>query len=89
MCKSRKEKKDVFLVDKWINPGTLSLFKKMINQNGYNSRKDVIVVEDLSEMFLVDLLRPTMEDYNAQKQFDLSNEFITEVKQKYELENAE
>lgn len=48
--------------------------KKMLKVNGYNTKKDILFMK--MSNFIYDILSPSMDDYNIEKQYELSAEFL-------------
>jgi len=65
------------LIDKSnLSSGDYRRIITAINKFGWSSRKQVINMRNLNDIFGVDLLKSTMEDYDKEKQLNLSKEFI-------------
>jgi hypothetical protein len=50
--------------------------KKAINDFGWSSRKQIKIIDDLTEMFVFDPLKPTFNSYDENLQKQLSEEFL-------------
>jgi len=76
-------KKKVIISRSWqsYSPNEVTRFKKALRDNGWNTRKDVIYMEqDEINNFIVDPLSPTFEDYNINKKNEMSIEFLSMFK---------
>lgn len=60
------------------NPSSLARLKKQMNSYGMSSRTGLIFKSSsyIQEQFFIDLLAPTMEDYEPDKQLELTKEFM-------------
>lgn len=72
-CEDRK----VVVENNWAQNYTpdFARFKKMLKENGYNTKKDIIYMDSL-ENFFFDPVAPTFQDYQESVQKDFSKEFI-------------
>lgn len=76
LCKDGK----VVVSQRWVNNFTTEFkrFKASLKTLGYNTREDkcFTFLYDLEDLFFKNILSPTMEDYQEERQLALSSEFI-------------
>lgn len=70
----------MFLVSKDIPTSLLGRLKKMMNANGFNSRKQIKIVDDLTSIFVFDPLKPTFNAQLPETKKRTSNEFIIKMR---------
>ena len=83
----------VVVNSEWISyyPSEFKRFKKVLSENGYETRKDkcFVFIDNLNLKFFVNFLSPNMEDYEESKQSELSSEFLAQERAKLNISTEE
>lgn len=73
----------VCIINRVIFPDAhLKRLLKVLKEEGINIKKNVIDIgqtESIEDMFVVDPLKPSFDDFSDNKQLELSNEFLTNL----------